>query len=250
MSYLFRHLSQHVSKFVCVPPLLSRNNQAILFDGSAVSLPLLFGFVHFAVLSLQVETQDHGQGGHGKHGRCAGPHAAGVVRRFAVGIETRADKGPALADELHEGEATALTALVGLVVDVPGDDEGDDVEEADGGGVDCEVADERGDVKSVGEGKDGVAQGRGEGVEDDGGSSGGESIGHVSGKEDDEEGEEVRRRAEGLGGKPVVAHLGEDFGEEDGEGGVGHVCEEEHGGGDPCNGVAENGEDLTGFETG
>lgn len=63
-----------------------------------------------------------------------------------------------MADDLHEGEAAALTALAGLVVDVPGDDEGDDVEEADGGGVDGEVADEGGDVKGMREGEDGVAE--------------------------------------------------------------------------------------------
>lgn len=87
-------------------------------------------------------------------------------------------------------------------------------------------------------------------MEDDGGGAGGEAVGHVSCEEDDEEGEEVRGCAESLGGKAVVAHLGEDFREEDGEGGVGHVGEEEHGGGDPCNRVAEDGEDLTGLERG
>lgn len=110
------------------------------------------------VLPLQVETQNDSQESHGKHGRCAGPHAARVIRRLTVGIEARADEGPALADELHECEATALTALAGLVVDVPGDDEGDDVEEADGGGVDGEVADKGGEVKRVREGEDGVAE--------------------------------------------------------------------------------------------
>lgn len=87
-------------------------------------------------------------------------------------------------------------------------------------------------------------------MEDDWGGSRGESIGHVGGKEDDEEGEEVRRRAESLGGEIVVAHFGEDFGEEDGEGGVGHVGEEEHSRRDPSDGVAEDGENLFGLEAG
>lgn len=85
-------------------------------------------------------------------------------------------------------------------------------------------------------------------MEDDGGGPGGEAIRHVGSEEDDEEGEEVRGCAQSLGGKAVVAHLGEDFREEDRERGVGHVGEEEHGGCDPCNRVAENGEDLTGPE--
>lgn len=141
---------QHVSKFICISWLLPRRNQALFFDGRAVCLSLLLGFVHFAILALQVEAEQHGQHGHTEHGDSASSHAVGIKRRIAIGIETRADKWSALANDLHKGEAAALTALAGLVVDVPGDDEGDDVEEADGGGVDCEVADKRGDVEDVG----------------------------------------------------------------------------------------------------
>lgn len=141
---------QHVSKFICISSLLPRRNQALFFDGRAVCLSLFFGFVHFAVLTLQIEAEQYSQYGHTEHGHCASSHAVSIIRRITIGIETRADKWSALANDLHKGETAALTALAGLVIDVPGDDEGDDVEEADGSGVDCEVADKRRDVEDVG----------------------------------------------------------------------------------------------------
>lgn len=141
---------QHVSKLICISSLLPGHNQALFFDGRAVRLSLLFSFVHFAVLTLQVEAEQYGQHGHTEHGHCASSHSARIIRRIAIRIESRANKWSALANDLHKGEAAALTALAGLVIDVPGDDEGDDVEEADGGGVDCQVADKRRDVEDVG----------------------------------------------------------------------------------------------------
>lgn len=158
-------------------------------------------------------------------------------------IQACADQGPALADELQQSKAASLPALVGLVVDAPGDDEGDDVEEPRGGRVDGHVAEHGGELHGLGDGEDGVPGGRSSSVENDGDGPSAEAVGEVGGDEDEEKGDEERGRAEGLGGEVVEAHLGEDLGEEDGEGGVGHVGEEEHGGGDPGDGVAEDGEE-------
>lgn len=49
-------------------------------------------------------------------------------------------------------------------------------------------------------------------------------------RQDDEEGDKVGGRREGLRRQGVVAHCAEDGGQEDGQGGVGHVGEEEDGG--------------------
>ena len=87
-------------------------------------------------------------------------------------------------------------------------------------------------------------------MEDNGDGAYAASVGHVRCEEEDDEGKEVRGRAERLGGERVVAHFGQDFGEEDGEGGEGHVGEEEHGGRDPRDGVAEHGNYFVGLEVG
>lgn len=82
----------------------------------------------------------------------------------------------------------------------------------------------------------------GECVKDNGDCACAEAVGHVCCEENDEECDEIGRCAEGLRGERGVAHFSHDFGQEDGEGGVGHVCEEEHGCCDPGYGVAEDGE--------
>ena len=69
-------------------------------------------------------------------------------------------------------------------------------------------------------------------------------------EEDRDEGEEIGGSGEGLCGQRVMAHVCEDLGEKDGKGGVGHVCEHEHCGGDPSDRVDQNGEDLANLETG
>ena len=47
-----------------------------------------------------------------------------------------------------------------------------------------------------------------------------------------------------------MAHFRHDLGEEDGEGRVGEVGEEEDGCGDPGDGIAEDGEEVTAFDSG
>ena len=53
-------------------------------------------------------------------------------------------------------------------------------------------------------------------------------VGHVCRDEGEEEGDEVRGRGEALGVDGAVAHVFEDGGEVDGEGGVGDVGAEVH----------------------
>ena len=53
-------------------------------------------------------------------------------------------------------------------------------------------------------------------------------VGYVGGDEGEEEGDEVRGRGEALGVDGAVAHVFEDGGEIDGEGGVGDVGAEVH----------------------
>ena len=68
-------------------------------------------------------------------------HAPSIIGRMRGRIQTCAEEGAALADDLEEGEATTLPALCGLVVNGPSDGQRDHGEEAHRGGEEGEVAD-------------------------------------------------------------------------------------------------------------
>ena len=86
-----------------------------------------------------------------------------------------------------------------MVVERPGQDEGDGGEEARGGGVDARVAPRRGGAEQAADGDGEVAAAAEEGVEYYVGAAVAGAVGEEGGEEDGDEGEEVRGSGERLG---------------------------------------------------
>lgn len=103
----------------------------------------------------------HGEDGDRDHEGGADRHAFDVIRFIAVGIQLHADQGSELSDDVEHGDARSLFGVRVLVVDGPGDDDGDGGEEAHGGGEDARVAPGRAGVLRAGDGHDGIP-GRGQ----------------------------------------------------------------------------------------
>jgi len=115
-----------------------------------------------------------------------------------------------------------------LVVQDPGEDVADAGEDAGGGEEDAGVA----RPSLLGGGEEDVAEGAGKGEEEDHEAALLGAVGDVGRGDGEEEGEKVGWGGEALGLDGGEAHLGEDGGEEDGEGGEGDVAGEVHQGGE------------------
>lgn len=83
----------------------------------------------------QQRRQEHEQTAHG--------HTLHIVRLIAVRIESRTHQGSELPQEIQHHDASPSLRVGVLVVDRPGEDEGDGGEEARGRGVDTDVSPSR-----------------------------------------------------------------------------------------------------------
>lgn len=242
---ILQHVPEGVS-WLCFP--FPRGNKPFLLHGTLVVLAVHAFLVHLSVPVPQIPPQNKSQDGNGQHCQGTRTHAARIIGRVSIRIQSRANQRATLAYELQDGKAAALPRLAGLVVYAPRYNERDDVEEAHGGGVHGQVPQERGQTERPGQGQRTVAHGRGQGVQDDGDGARAEAVRRVGRQQDDDKGDEVGRRRERLRGQRVVAHVGHDLGQEDGQGGVGHVGEEEHGRREPGDGVCEDEQQVAGLE--
>lgn len=158
------------------------------------------------------------------HKARAHPHAHAIVRRVGRRVDACSEERTTLPNEIQDNDAHTAACVRALVVEHPGQDVGDTGEDTCGGEEDAGVP--RSDSRCGGE--QNVSDGADQREDDDGEATLLGAVGDVCGDDNDDSGEEVRRRGETLRVNGAKAHFGQDSRKEDREGREGDIAREIH----------------------